>query len=88
MADFTAWAPIDWWAYYKRPLDGPECLRRMGYPPFPCRDCSREDGCVRPATEGSKQCPHIRHWMYDYWPGLTEKIRAAHGDSGSEDGKR
>lgn len=45
--------PIDWWAYYKRPLDGPECLRRMGYPPFPCRDCSREDGCGRAATPGT-----------------------------------
>lgn len=63
--------PIDWWAYYNRPLDGPECLRRMGYPAFPCQSCSRDDGCRRLAVEGSNQCPHIRHWMYDYWPRIT-----------------
>ena len=88
MADFTAWAPIDWWAYYKRPLNAQERLRRMGCQPIPCWICIKDNECRRTAIEGDNQCPHIRHWMYDFWPVLTGKIRAAHGDGSSEDGKR
>lgn len=81
MNTFGKW---DWYAYYGRPLDGPECLRRMGLLLFPCHPCIRGGDCQRLAVEGSNQCPHIRHWMYDNWPVLTGKIKAALSGSDTE----
>ena len=89
MAGFNTWGPIDWWSYYKRPLDGPEFLRRMGVNPYPCSVCARNSACQKRVELGNtNQCKYIRRWMYDDYPRITNKIKAAHGDSSSEDGKR
>lgn len=89
MVRFNAWSPIDWNRYYRRRFTGPECLTRMGVPPYPCSVCPRDSACSKRVELGNtNQCKHIRHWMYDNWAVITGKIKAAHGDSSSEDGKR